>query len=77
MPAAAVPEPHRRTSTMSGALGHWDEPKTKSTINIVTTGDGSDDDDEEGWEAMKAKRDKKRSMWKSKKGLGSEFGTRI
>lgn len=76
MPAAAVPEPHRRTSTMSGALGNWNEPKTKSTINVVSTsGDGSDDDDEEGWEAMKAKRDKKRSMWKSKKGSG--FGTMI
>jgi hypothetical protein len=63
---------------MSGALGRWDEPKGKSTINVVSaSGDGSDDDDEEGWEAMKAKRDKKRSMWKSKKGLGSDFGTMI
>ncbi|PHH53120.1 hypothetical protein CFIMG_000715RA [Ceratocystis fimbriata CBS 114723] len=26
-----------------------------------------DEDDDEGWEAMKAKRDKKRSLWKSKK----------
>jgi hypothetical protein len=78
MPAAAAPDPHRRTNTMSGALGRWDDPKGKSTINVVSaTGDGSDDDDEEGWEAMKAKRDKKRSMWKSKKGLGSDFGTMI
>ncbi|KAM5524867.1 hypothetical protein FOXYSP1_00910 [Fusarium oxysporum f. sp. phaseoli] len=78
MPAAAAPDPHRRTNTMSGALGRWDDPKGKSTINVVSSaGDGSDDDDEEGWEAMKAKRDKKRSMWKSKKGLGSDFGTMI
>ncbi|KAM0221922.1 hypothetical protein ACHAPA_001815 [Fusarium lateritium] len=78
MPGPAVPDPHRRTSTMSGALGRWDEPKGKSTINVVSaSGDGSDDDEEEGWEAMKAKRDKKRSMWKSKKGLGSDFGTMI
>ena len=26
-----------------------------------------DDDDEQGWEEMRAKRDKKRSIWKSKK----------
>ncbi|KAM0564016.1 hypothetical protein ACHAPJ_000224 [Fusarium lateritium] len=78
MPAPAIPDPHRRTSTMSGALGRWDEPKGKSTINVVSaSGDGSDDDDEEGWEAMKAKRDKKRSMWKSKKGLGSDFANMI
>ncbi|KAF4992756.1 hypothetical protein FGRMN_6966 [Fusarium graminum] len=78
MPGPAVPDPHRRTSTMSGALGRWDEPKGKATINVVSaSGDGSDDDDEEGWEAMKAKREKKRSMWKSKKGLGSDFGTMI
>ncbi|KAH7022683.1 hypothetical protein EDB80DRAFT_695362, partial [Ilyonectria destructans] len=68
-----VPDTHRRTSTMSGALGRWDESKPKATINIVKPGDGSDDDDDEGWEAMKAKRDKKRTMWKSKKGLGSEL----
>lgn len=63
---------HRRTNTMSGALGRWDDEKPKATINIIKPNDdGSDDDDEEGWEAMKAKREKKRTMWKSKKGLGS------
>lgn len=73
-----VPDVHRRTNTMSGALGRWDESKGRSTINVIgATGDGSDDDDEEGWEAMKAKRDKKRSMWKSKKGLGDELSTMI
>ncbi|RSL43485.1 hypothetical protein CEP53_011675 [Fusarium sp. AF-6] len=71
-------DPHRRTNTMSGALGRWDETKSKSTINVVnTTNDGSDDDDEEGWEAMKAKREKKRTLWKSKKGFGSDLGTMI
>ncbi|KAI5466730.1 hypothetical protein BGZ63DRAFT_5982 [Mariannaea sp. PMI_226] len=72
---------HRRTSTMSGALGHWNDniPATqKATINIVKPSDNSDDeDDEEGWEAMKAKRDKKRSMWKTKKALGSELSAMI
>ncbi|KAK7430818.1 hypothetical protein QQZ08_002607 [Neonectria magnoliae] len=68
-----VPDTHRRTSTMSGALGRWDENKPKATINIVKAGEESDEDDDEGWEAMKAKRDKKRTLWKSKKGLGSEL----
>lgn len=73
-----VPDPHRRTNTMSGALSHWNEPKGRSTINVVGAGgDGSDDDDEEGWEAMKAKRDKKRTMWKSKKGYGNEVSAII
>ncbi|KAM5373397.1 hypothetical protein ACJZ2D_006992 [Fusarium nematophilum] len=73
-----VPDNHRRTSTMSGALGRWDETKSKSTINVVSTaGEGSDDDDEEGWEAMKAKRDKKRTLWKNKKGYGNELSAII
>ncbi|CAM1507131.1 Fc.00g067720.m01.CDS01 [Cosmosporella sp. VM-42] len=78
-PSALMPDNHRRTNTMSGALSHrWDENKAKSTINVVSkAGEGSDDDDEEGWEAMKAKRDKKRTMWKSKKGFGSELSTMI
>ncbi|KAF4971752.1 hypothetical protein FZEAL_9760 [Fusarium zealandicum] len=71
-----IPDNHRRTNTMSGALGRWDESKGKSTINVVSAaGGGSDDDDEEGWEAMKAKREKKRTQWKSKKGYGSELST--
>ncbi|KAF4470105.1 hypothetical protein FALBO_3002 [Fusarium albosuccineum] len=73
-----LPDNHRRTNTMSGALGRWDDNKTKSTINVVSaSGEGSDDDDEEGWEAMKAKRDKKRTLWKNKKGYGNELSAMI
>lgn len=74
-PNLVVNDPHRRTNTMSGALGNrWEETKAKPTINVVSkAGNNSDDDDEEGWEAMKAKREKKRTLWKSKKGFGSEL----
>jgi hypothetical protein len=56
---------------MSGALSQFGGDASKPTINVVSQAtNGSDDDDEEGWEAMKAKRDKKRSMWKTKKEFG-------
>ncbi|KAF7548445.1 hypothetical protein G7046_g8672 [Stylonectria norvegica] len=74
-PGEFVPDAHRRTNTMSGALSRWDETKSKPTINVVSRADGSDDDDEEGWEEMKAKREKKKSMWRSKKtGSGGNLG---
>lgn len=79
-PSLAVPtlDGHRRTNTMSGALGRWDENKPKPTINVVSkAGDDSDSDDEEGWEAMKAKRDEKRSLWKTKKSFGAELSAMI
>jgi len=57
---------------MSGALQDWSENKHPSaTIKVVKkSGNASDEDDEEGWEAMRQKREKKKSMWKSKKDLG-------
>lgn len=59
---------HQRSNTMSGALSTWDEPSGKSTVRVVSrAADGSDDDDEEGWEAMKAARDQKMAQRKSKK----------
>lgn len=80
-PSALLPvsDNHRRTNTMSGALSNrWDESKAKPTINVVSrAGGASDDDEEEGWEAMKAKREKKRSLWKNKKGLSSDLRTMI
>lgn len=36
-------------------------------------GGGFDDDDEEGWEVMKVKWDKKRLMWKIKKDFVGVF----
>ncbi|KAH7326607.1 hypothetical protein B0I35DRAFT_139664 [Stachybotrys elegans] len=75
-----MPVQHQRSNTMSGALSlsRWDENKPKSTINVVTkAGEASDDDEEEGWEAMKAKREKKKSSWKNKKLFGSDLSTMI
>ncbi|KAL2020172.1 hypothetical protein VTK56DRAFT_8696 [Thermocarpiscus australiensis] len=58
----------RQSSTMSGAI-------QQPTISVTKSGHASDeDDDEKGWEAMKAKRESKRSLWKTKKSLGSELG---
>lgn len=58
-----------RTTTMSGALQDWSENKLPpTTIKAVKKGESaSDEDDEVGWEAMKQRREKKRSMWRSKK----------
>ena len=61
----------QKASTMSGALGGWDQTRKQTNRSpLQNSGGQSDDDDEEGWEAMKAKREKKRSIWRSKK-LGS------
>lgn len=82
-PVSHVPtiDPIRRTSTMTGALGGWDEPQ-KSTLApspspAAQSGNHSDDDDEEGWAAMKEKREKKKSLWKTKKGFGKELSALI
>lgn len=69
-----IPGLDHRASTMPGGLSAWSDDKSKSTVKVVNkAGDGSDDDDEEGWEAMKAKREKKRSLWRSKKSFSSEL----
>jgi hypothetical protein len=62
-----------RANTMSGALENWTEAKQGSaTVKAVKkSGNTSDEDDEEGWEAMKQKRDKKKSIWRSKKDDGN------
>lgn len=66
--AGSIANQHSRSNTMSGALSQFGGDRKQPSINVVTkAGAGSDDDDEEGWEAMKAKRDKKKSMWKTKK----------
>jgi hypothetical protein len=56
----------RKSSTMSGAL--------QTNDSLTKSGERSDEDDEEGWEAMKVKREKKKSLWKMKKSIGGELG---
>ncbi|KIH92750.1 hypothetical protein SPBR_02248 [Sporothrix brasiliensis 5110] len=56
----------------------WDlSRKQKSASPLAQSNVADDDDDEQGWAAMKARRDKKRSIWKSKKTLSSEIGALI
>ena len=79
-PVSQAPhEAMRRVSTMSGALSSWEEPRgsTPAPAAIPKSGNTSDDDDEEGWVAMKAKREKKRSLWKSRKGLSGGLSALI
>ena len=71
-PVSHAPSPHplgaghlRKSSTMSGAI--------PPSISVNKSASASDDDDEEGWEAMKAKRDKKKNSWKTKKSIGNEI----
>ena len=65
---------HSRSNTMSGALSCWGDEKLGSGLRQVTASrEGSDVDDDEGWEAMKTKRDKKRSIWRSKKSSTQEL----
>ncbi len=78
----ATPSPRpshsERLSAMSGALDGSDGSKSRSSLNISKKSpSGSDDDEEEGWEAMKAKREKKRHLWKRKKDLGSDLMTSV
>ncbi|OAQ72834.1 hypothetical protein VFPPC_00699 [Pochonia chlamydosporia 170] len=77
-PAAAAPLPgqHVRSNTMSGglSLSNWSDDKSKSTVKLMANSrDGSDDDDEQGWEAMKTKREKKRSIWRTKRNTANEL----
>lgn len=74
MPAAASVSPDNRKSFMSGTLS----PLGENTIRHVTEKSSAkglvanaevDDDDEEGWAAMKAKRDQKKSSWRLKKSV--------
>jgi len=58
---------------MSGAIPGLAGP----TISVTRSGNASDEDEEEGWEAMKAKREKKRSMWRAKKSVGDDIGALI
>ncbi|PQE11688.1 hypothetical protein CJF32_00004822 [Rutstroemia sp. NJR-2017a WRK4] len=55
------------TASMSGALQGWDSKHASTTIKTVQKVDNDDEDDDEGWAEMQKKREKKRSLWKSKK----------
>ncbi|KAG0651126.1 hypothetical protein D0Z07_2605 [Hyphodiscus hymeniophilus] len=65
----AVPQENQsRTSTMSGAIQGWENKNGSATIKPVKkSGNISDEDDEEGWEEMSKKREKKKSTWRTKK----------
>lgn len=55
-------------SGLSNTFNGW-EDKDAATINAVKkTGNVSDDDEDEGWEEMKKKREKNKSLWRTKKG---------
>ncbi|KAJ9157381.1 hypothetical protein NKR23_g714 [Pleurostoma richardsiae] len=71
-PTAPSPSHMRNVSTMSGAIGGWEDPASvrkaaTKTPPLKKAANNASDDEDEGWEAMKAKRDKKKSLWKSKK----------
>ncbi|ROV97592.1 hypothetical protein VSDG_04559 [Cytospora chrysosperma] len=83
VPTASVPTPdHNRTSTMSGAQRPYSEAQTlrpverspgkKSSMTSSSTRNVEpDEDDEEGWAAMKAKRDQRKSTWRIRKTLAT------
>ncbi|KAL2072491.1 hypothetical protein VTL71DRAFT_11834 [Oculimacula yallundae] len=54
-----------RATTMS-ALG-WGNKNAPTIKTVKKTGNVSDEDDEEGWEEMAKKREKKKSAWRTKK----------
>ncbi|KAL2157424.1 hypothetical protein VTH06DRAFT_6116 [Thermothelomyces fergusii] len=70
VPVAPAASHLRKSSAMSGAVPQPNMAAPKS-------GSVSDDDDEEGWEAMKAKREKKKSLWRAKKSVGDGIGALI
>ncbi|KAI1143366.1 hypothetical protein F5Y05DRAFT_150488 [Hypoxylon sp. FL0543] len=65
-----------RTSTMSGAMPPA-HSKLHAETKVSAVNKEEDDDDEQGWEAMKAKREKKKSLWRSKKSFGADIGALI
>ncbi|KAI2781723.1 hypothetical protein F4815DRAFT_72335 [Daldinia loculata] len=67
---------HSRTATMTGAMPVI-HSKLQAEAKVTPVNKEEDDDDEQGWEAMKAKREKKRSVWRSKKSFGDDIGALI
>lgn len=56
-----------RTSTMSGALNGWGDKNGATIKTVRKSAQPEDEDDEEGWEEMAKKREKKKSLWRTKK----------
>ncbi|KAM3498673.1 hypothetical protein MY10362_008023 [Beauveria mimosiformis] len=74
VPGPKVPPHNDPSFTVSRGLSISDGNKSRSSVNVSRkTSDGSDDDDESGWAAMKAKRDKKLSLWHRKKPLSGDL----
>lgn len=74
MPQSNV-EPSRTSTMMSGGIGGWNNSRTTvngsakpsaPTVRILPM-EKDDDDEEKGWEEMRQKQAKKKSMWRSKK----------
>ncbi|OTB08690.1 hypothetical protein M426DRAFT_18778 [Hypoxylon sp. CI-4A] len=76
-PVSSVGVPDNgRTSTMSDAMTGA-HSKLHSELNVTPVNKDEDDDDEQGWEAMKAKREKKKNLWRTKKSFGNDIGALI
>lgn len=74
--ASPVLGQHGRSNTMTEGLSSWSDDRSKSTVKLMNNSrEGSDDDEEQGWEAMKAKREKKRTLWRSKRSPAAELNT--
>ncbi|KAI9818172.1 MAG: hypothetical protein M1827_000797 [Pycnora praestabilis] len=73
-PNAEINNKSSRASTLTaGTMQTLNEVRGGAAMNKAidprrANGTGSDDDDEEGWERMKEKRDRKKSTWKLKRG---------
>lgn len=65
MPGAGADK--SRASTMSGALGNWDKAPGVTVRTVKKSDTASDEDDDAGWAQMKAKRETKKSGWRTKK----------
>lgn len=79
---AVTPSPklsqHSDPSTMAGALTNSDGNKSRASPNVSRmVSENSDDDEESGWASMKAKRDKKRTLWRRKKPMSEVANEQI
>lgn len=63
-----------RSNTMSGTVPTLSKLQPEAKASPLAN---DDDDDDEGWATMKAKREKKKSSWRSKKTFGSDIGALI
>ncbi|EGX90395.1 hypothetical protein CCM_06815 [Cordyceps militaris CM01] len=69
---SSKPSPHSDPSGIMLTVS--DGRKSRSSLTVTRkASEGSDDDDESGWAAMKAKRDNKRSLWHRKKPLSGDL----